>query len=89
MTADLSAPPTVTYGVKYWSREAGVHVTVDCGPWVEAWTLLRDKQQHVDASALLMHRLPGDGAWCAVSPDESAGLLEAHLAAQRAVARHG
>jgi hypothetical protein len=88
MTADLSAPPTVTYGVKYWSREVNAHVTVDCGTWVEAWTLLRERQQHVDLSALLMHRVAGDEAWCAVSPDESDILLETYLAAQRAVT-HG
>jgi hypothetical protein len=76
------------YGVKYWSRDTGSHVTVDCGSWVEAWTLLRDKQQHVDLSALLMQRVAGDDAWCAVSPDESDIPLETYLAAQRAVT-HG
>jgi hypothetical protein len=86
MTADLSAP-LMEYGVKYWSREVGVHVTVDCGTWVEAWTLLRERQQHVDLSALLMHRVAGDEAWCALSPDESDILLETYLAAQRAVTR--
>jgi hypothetical protein len=89
MTADITAAPVMEYGVKYWSRETGGHVTVDCGPWVEAWTLLRDKQQHVDASALLMARLPGDTAWCAVSPDESTELWAAHMDAQRQAVRHG
>jgi hypothetical protein len=88
MTADITAPPVMEYGVQFWSKTTCLHEVSPAVDLTAALADLSDTRQHRDASAALMWRSdPGEG-WCPVGPDEGIDAFEAHLAKQRQAVRH-